>query len=151
MNSKHEICSPLIWCPGCMLGILPYIYWACCFPPRCVLLMSSCWRQSSPRLQQDYESPHISPPCTWVLPEQGFFRLHREPHVFAPVLGEVHPVQAVHAPAAPIPCAPQSLTPSPSNRHSSAAPIASPSLCWYHQSHGELAQKCRTPCSWSEN
>ena len=50
----------------------------------------------------------------------------------------------------------QSPTPGPCTCRPSANPSASrrsdsPDLCWYHRNHGDKAQKCRAPCSWSGN
>lgn len=43
-------------------------------------------------------------------------------------------------------------TSSSSRRDQTPGPRAfSPTLCWYHRSHGENATKCKQPCSWSGN
>ena len=70
------------------------------------------------------------------------------------VLGEKFLIHAISPQASP--CSPCSSTPGPSSRRAPAAPstscyYASPSLFWYHRSHGDQAQKCQAPCSWSGN
>ena len=68
------------------------------------------------------------------------------------VLGDKYSVHAICSQASS--CPPHSSTPGPISRSAPAAPSAScrsdlPSLCWYHRSHAEKAQKCHAPCSWS--
>ena len=68
----------------------------------------------------------------------------------ASFLGDDYSIQALHPQASAQPLS--SSTPD----HSSCRAPASrrsdlPSLCWYHRSHAEKAQKCRAPCSWSGN
>ena len=44
----------------------------------------------------------------------------------------------------------RSSTPAASHRHQrSPSPVSS--TCWFHRTHGDKAQKCKQPCSWSEN
>ena len=69
------------------------------------------------------------------------------------VLGEEFPVHAVFPQAPRTLC---SATPGPSSCCAPATSLASPhsdspSLCCYHRSHGDQAQKCQAPCSWSGN
>ena len=43
-----------------------------------------------------------------------------------------------------------SSTPAVSHRHQrSPSPVFS--TCWFHRTHRDKAQKCKQPCSWSEN
>ena len=76
-------------------------------------------------------------------------------HIYsAPFLGDEFPVHDVHPQASS--CFPCSSTPGPSSHCAPVAPSASHhynshSLCWYHRSHGDQAQKWRSPCSWSGN
>ena len=67
-----------------------------------------------------------------------------------------YPVLAVRAPYVSRERSQRSPTPGPCPRRPSAPPSASRhsdshDLCWYHQNHGDRAQKCRAPCSWSGN
>ena len=69
----------------------------------------------------------------------------------ASVLGDDYSVHAVFPLSSSQP--PCSSTPGPSSRRAPASPSASrhcdlPSLCWYHRSHAEKAQKCHVRCSW---
>ena len=75
-------------------------------------------------------------------------------HVYS--ASDDHSVLAVQTPNVSHRCSQHSPTPGASTRRPSANPSASrrsdsPDLCWYHRNHGDKAQKCRAPCSWSGN
>ena len=44
----------------------------------------------------------------------------------------------------------RSSTPAASHRHQ-RSPFPVSSTCWFHITHGDKAQKCKQPFSWSEN
>ena len=126
-----------------MLGLLPASHKPCFF------LRAAFLKRLPADVRAHLVHDRTSDPLTLVLHADDIF----QSHVFsfsavnhlsaAPVLGEEFPIHAVSPQA--VPHAPHSATPGPSSCRAPSASSAyhrsdSPSLCWYHRSHGDQDQ-----------